>query len=315
MVAAFLALRDPGGGGGDAAGYRDGPGGRTELTASDEAGEKRGRAARPVDEPPAPKPAEAPAAPAAKANDPVRAAEPGLLVAPKPVEPAPGPSRKDPAKQEKVRRAREEFRAQMVRKEWLPFLDLSYGVDGARIDSLWSQPDLRTAVANPEDLRESEGLQFVAVFELRLQGDAPEAPPRGRVSVQIVKRLQKSLDGKNEYSMAFERAGLRVKVADDKALLDATFREQTSVFADVVKDATVEPRKVNAGPADRFASVTGTDRRTSARERMDFYVWRTPNLTWTAGIRYEGACAEKAEVFAQKVLDLLRATKELKAPD
>lgn len=186
------------------------------------------------------------------------------------------------------------------------YLDLTYGVNAGTaekplIDSRWTFP------AHPADAKEESGIQFSAVFA------DPRASEPGAITLRVQKFIHKT--GKSEFTVPFEHAGVSPKTADAKGMIGGYFAEYAAVFTDVVKNRCVEPRKSRLGPADYFASVVGTSPQTKQRERVDLYLWQGPNTTWVCTFTYTGTFERNSGSFEEKVEQLLKAHRELKAPD
>ncbi len=212
------------------------------------------------------------------------------------------------AKDDPVKRKedREKYRKKQEDANVLCYFDLTYGVDRGpkdkpKIDSRWSRN------AHASDAKEDEGIQFSLNF-------ADSRFPEGSgISFRVQKFLHKK--GNSEFNVPFEHAGKSPKTADKNGMIEGFYAEYANQFKDLVKDKCVQPKKVKIGPADLFASVVGTAPGSGKRERMDFYIWQGPNTTWACVVVFTGTLQEKAADFEEKVTEVLKAHKELKAPD
>lgn len=210
---------------------------------------------------------------------------------------------KDPVK---LKEKRDAFRKKQEDAGVLCYYDLTYGVDRGpkdkpKIDSRWSRN------AHHSDAKEDEGIQFSLTF-------ADSRFPEGSaITFRVQKFLHKK--GNSEFNVPFEHAGKSPKTADKNGMIEGFYAEYANTFKDLVKDKCVAPKKVKIGPADLFASVVGTSPNSGKRERMDFYIWQGPNTTWACTVIFAGTLQEKSADFEDKVEEVLKGHKELKAPD
>jgi hypothetical protein len=206
----------------------------------------------------------------------------------------------------KIKEKRDAFRKKQEEAGVICYLDLVYGVERGpkekpKIDSRWAKEALNT------DATEQKGMQFHILFS------DSKFPEGSSIRMHIHKFVQKTGTSKGVYS--FDNAGKQVDVADKQGMVEGFYAEKTKVFKELVKDRLVPTKKVKVGPADLTCSVVGTNPESSKRERFDVYVWMAPNTTYLCLVIYSGVCQEKSEAFEEKVEEVLKAHKELKAPD
>ncbi len=210
------------------------------------------------------------------------------------------------ARDPKLQTKRDKYREKQESAGIRCYFDLTYGVGAGTaekpsIDSRW------TFSSHPADAKEESGIQLSAVFADERMADG------GAITLRVQKFVHKA--GKSEFSVPFEHAGVSPKTADAKGMIAGYFAEYAAVLKDVVKDRCVEPRKLRIGPAEYFASVVGTSPQTKQRERIDFYLWQGPNTTWVCTFTYTGVFERRSSDFEEKVDAIMRAHRELKAPD
>lgn len=206
----------------------------------------------------------------------------------------------------KLKEDREKFRKKQEEAGINCYLDMTYGVDRGpkdkpKIDSRWSK------TTTQEDWKEDKGPQFRIVFS------DPKVTDGSGIVFFVQKFIHKQ--GNSEFNVPFEHAGKSPKTADKNGMIEGFYAEYANSFKDLIKEKCVQPKKVKKGPADLFASVVGTAPGSGKRERMDFYIWQGPNTTWAVTVTYTGLCQDKSESFEDKVDDVLKAHKELKAPN
>lgn len=210
---------------------------------------------------------------------------------------------KDPVK---LKEKRDAYRKKQEEAGINCYLDMTYGVDRGtkdkpKIDSRWSKSTFES------DWKEDKGPQFRIVF-------SDSKFPEGSGIVFFVQKFIHK-QGNSEFSVPFDHAGKSPKTGDKNGMIEGFYAEYANTLKDLVKDKCVPPKKATVKPADLYASVVGTNPSSTKRERMDFYIWQGPNTTWSVTVTFTGVCQEKSEIFEEKVEEVLKATKELKAPD
>jgi hypothetical protein len=206
----------------------------------------------------------------------------------------------------KLKEAREKFRKDQQAKGIACYFDLSYGVDKGKpekpnVDSRWSME------AAGSDWTENKGVQFRATFS------DTKFPAGAQIDFIVQKFLHR--EGNSEFNIPFERAGLSPKTSDLKGVIEGAHTEYVKTLTDIVKDKTFAEKKSNAGPAKIQSSITGTSPDSKQRIRVDHFGWIGPNTTWFVRVTYSGLCCEKSDQFEERVTELLKYTKSLKAPD
>jgi hypothetical protein len=210
----------------------------------------------------------------------------------------------DVKEMEALKAKRDKYRKGLKEKGKMPFFDLSHAADPAKVqETRWTQSDPPPY----QGVEEEKGVQFHAVW-------SPDITKGSPITVMIQKFIHKSPDGKSVYSLPFDHAGMKPECSDDDAMLDGFFLDTKRKMKEVKDEKCQKPKKTNVGPADGFASVVGLDPDSNKRERLDFYKWKTTNVTWIAKVTYEEKVMDDKDIII-KGEEFMKTITKLKPPE
>lgn len=215
----------------------------------------------------------------------------------------------DPAKEareaEAVKAKREKLRKERIDAGDWPYFDLSHNVTAksSKLSDRWSW-------SNPPhpQATEDKGVQFIAQWENKLGSGAD-------IRVVVQKWEQKNNAAHTKGTFNFDSIGKTVEMTELEKLCDGFSEEWKKKATDVIEDKCVKTKKAKGmGPAAWYACAVGTDAESKKRERHEWFVWQTVNTTWLAEFTYQAITLDKPDWLDYGV-DLMKATKALKAPD